>query len=698
MTTPAAIQSHVAAVRRKMILQRFVRRFALTLLVLGAAVWGVTLVLRLFSMTLPGGPWVWIGGGVIVAAAVAYGLALRNAPTPFDAAVAIDERLGLKEKFSTALAFAGSSDPFASLAVADAGRSAAKVDLRKKFPISWPKLYYGVPAWALLVLLTLWLVPALDFSSQATAGAATQQQVDEKAQAEVQQIVKNGMDALAILPPEVAERQELRVAKDQLAKARDDAGRDPAGARQTAKEAQDKLAEAIKDQIEKGQKYAQAKEDAKTFRGITPPAEEQGPVADAHRAMADADFKQAIKDLEKTVENFDKMSQADQEKAADQMKQLAQSLQNAQNNPQSAQAQQQAQQQLQQMGMTQQQAQQTQQLAQQAAQGSQAAQQQLQQMAQQAAQQMNNGQGATPQQQQQMQQAVQQMQQQAQSQQTASQMGQVAQQMAQAMQQAAQQGQKSGQPQQGQQGQQQAGQQGGQGQQANQGQGQQPGQGQGQQQAGGQGQQQMQGAGQQMQDALAQMQAVQQDAQQMQAAQQMAQGNQGQGQPGQQGGQQGGQPGQQGAQGGQQPGQQAGQQGQGNQGGQGQQAGGQGQQGQWQPGQNQQQGNGMGGPGRGAGGQAQVQAAPFSFTPQVSKSHDDEAGRLIASTLIKADAIKGESKAQVQQIVESETKEATDEVDQQRVSRQAQQAVKQYFQSMAKDAGAKEKAGEPPPK
>ena len=49
-TTPAAIESHVAAVRRKMILQRFVRRFAVTLLVLGAAVWGVALVLRLFAM------------------------------------------------------------------------------------------------------------------------------------------------------------------------------------------------------------------------------------------------------------------------------------------------------------------------------------------------------------------------------------------------------------------------------------------------------------------------------------------------------------------------------------------------------------------------------------------------------------------------------------------------------------------------
>ena len=177
------------------------------------------------------------------------------------------------------------------------------------------------------------------------------------------------------------------------------------------------------------------------------------------------------------------------------------------------------------------------------------------------------------------------------------------------------------------------------------------------------------------------MQAVQQDAAQMQAAQQaMAggqQGQQGQGQPGQAPGQ--------GAPGGQQ-----GQPGQ----GQGQNPGGNNPQannadfGKWAAGDPQGQGAGGGGPGQGAGGRAPVAPAPFAFKAEVSKSHDDSGGKTIASTFIKADALKGESKAEVRQIVESETKVATDEVDQQRVSRQAQQAVKQYFQSMAKDAGA----------
>lgn len=650
MSQITPIEAHVAAVRRKMIFQRFVRYLAVALLVMGGLAWATVLALRLFSLELPGGALAWLAGGLLVSAGVAWLWAMKTAPTAHTAAVAIDERLGLKEKFSTALVIAGDADPFAQLAVQDALRASGRVDLKRKFPLAWPRTYYGVPVWALLIVLTLWLVPSLRFNQSAEAQANLQQQADDKAEAEAKKIIQQTASALAAVPQEVAEREEFRLAKDQLAQARESLTREPAKARQTAKEAQSKLAEALKNQIERGETYAQAKENAKNFRNMVPPAEADGPVADAHRAMANADFKAAMEELEKAVENFDKMTNEEKQQQADQMQNLAQALQQMAQDPQQ---QQQMQQQMQQMGMDQQQAKQAQQLMQKAAQGDQQAAQQLQNMAQQAMQQMNNGQGPTQQQQQQMQQMMNQLQQQAGSQAQAQQMQQMAQQMAQAMQQQAQQAQQ----QQGQgQGQQQAQSQG-------QGQGQsQGGQSGGSQVAGGSG---MQNAAQQMQNTLAQMQAVQQNAQQMQAAQGMAQG----------GGGQGGQ--QEGA--GQQPGQSPYAEGK------------------WDP----NQGNGMGGPGQGRGGEGQVAPAPHAFKDEVSKSHDDEEGRVIASTLIKAEALKGESKAAIQEIVESETKEATDEVDQQRVSRQAQKAVREYFQSMAKDAGATpppagEKAAEKP--
>jgi hypothetical protein len=51
--------------------------------------------------------------------------------------------------------------------------------------------------------------------------------------------------------------------------------------------------------------------------------------------------------------------------------------------------------------------------------------------------------------------------------------------------------------------------------------------------------------------------------------------------------------------------------------------------------------------------------------------------------------LKGDSKLGLKQVAEAAQKEAADEVDEERVSRQAQSAVKEYFKSMEKDDGGK---------
>jgi hypothetical protein len=166
----------------------------------------------------------------------------------------------------------------------------------------------------------------------------------------------------------------------------------------------------------------------------------------------------------------------------------------------------------------------------------------------------------------------------------------------------------------------------------------------------------MAAAQQAMQDQLEQMQAAQQDAAQVaaaqQAAQDAAQGAQ-EGMNGEQANQ--GQEGGQGQQPGQQPGQQAGQ-----------------------------PGNGPGGQGRGAGERG-VAEAPFTVKQEVSKSKDIEKGRVIAATLVKADAVKGESKAQVRDVAKAAMQESTDEIESERVGRQAQKVVRDYFGSMAEE-------------
>jgi hypothetical protein len=561
--------------------------------------------------------------------------AFLHRPSRKSAAVAIDEKLGLKEKFSTALYVRPSSDPFAMAAVKDAETTADNVSLYKAFPLPFPRATYGFLIVAFGAFLTAWLMRPLDlFGHQQIQ---KKQLAEQRAADDARKNIEKALATVNSMPKAVADDEAIQLAKQDLKALLEQPIKDPAKANRTALKTLQDVNDAIKAKIQDNQKFADAANDAKMFKSLQPPSNETGPVADAQRALAKGDFSKAIDDIDSAVKNFEKMDKKEQGKAAEQMKQLANQLQQMANDPAKKKE---LEQKLQQMGANQQQAQQMAQQMQQAAAGDKQAQQQLQQMQQQLMQQMNNGQGPNQQQQQQIQQMMQQMQAQANAQQQAQQMANAAQQMAQGMQQAAQ----------------------GKQQQAN-GQQQQNGQQQGQQ---GNGQKQMAQGQQQMQQQLQQMQAIQQDAQQIAAAQQQGQQAQQDAANACNGGQPGGQNGD--------PNQQ-----------------GQGGQGQWQngdPNQWQQANpNGPGGLGRGAGDRSFKQNAPYAVKQEVAPSQDDEKGKILASTFVKAKSIKGESKAELRQVAQTAEQQQTDEVDQEGVSRPAQKVVREYFGSMEKDAG-----------
>ena len=642
---------HVAKVQGKMLLTNFLHALAWSLLVFGGVVWLTILVTRLFSIGIPR-QWTLLFIGLGIAVAVAVVLALWRKPTRERAAVAIDERLGLKEKFSTALYVRPSkNDPFAAAAVRDAELTAERVHLQDKFPIRFPRASVFTFAVAVVAFLTGWLLQPMDLlGRKAQANQLKQQELRE---AEAKREIKQAIAKIEAAPPAVQKEEKIQMAVGELRKMLSKPVKDPTAA---AKRAQDALDE-VKSQTQKIkelQNTVQAMNEMQEWKELArKPIDESGPVGKAQSALAKGEFTKAIDLLNNTVKNFDKMEKKDQQKAADQMKAMAQQMKEMANNPQK---QKEMEKQLQQLGANQKQAQQMVQKMQQAANGDKQAQQQLQQMANQMMQQMNNGQGPNPQQMQQAQQMLQQLQQQAQGQAQAQQLAQNAQQLAKAMQQAAgqQQGQQAqqGQPQQAQQGQPSQ-----QGQQA----------GQGQQQQGNQGQQQQQ-AQQQMRQQMQQMQAMA-DA----AAQQAGQGAAGQ--------QQGG---------GQQPGGQEGQGAQANNQQQGQQAGGA-EGADFQRGDpNQRGGEGQGGgPGQASGKRPDPREAPFDIKQELSRSDTIAKGKILASNFVKASALKGESKAQLQEVVESAETEATDEVDHTRVSRQAREAVKEYNRAIAEEAAAK---------
>ena len=610
------LDRHVALVQNKLTLGKLLTALAWSLLGFGLLVWIYLLVHKFFGLTLPR-QWVWFSVGLFssVISAVAYAFLKR--PTAHQAAVAIDEKLSLKEKFSTALYIRPSTDPFAAAAVKDAEATAEKVSLYKQFPLEFPRPAAFTIAVAVIALATSAL-PAMDLFGveQKRKFAAEQEKVRKNTEAEVRK-------ALAVIeeqPPAVKENEQVKAARAELQNLLNRPVKDTTRAKSTALKALQDV-ESIKQKIKDTRNFALAEQAQKQWRqGLNKPADDSGPIGQAHNQMTKGEFTEAMENISSAVKNFDKMSEAEKQKAAQQMQNLANQLKQMANDPKQ---QKEMEKQLQQAGATPQQAQQMVQKMQQAANGDKKAQQQLQQMANQMMQQMNNGQGPTPQQMQQMQQAMQQMQQMANQQQQAAAMSQAAQQMAQAMQQQA--NAQQGQGNQGQQGQQNAGQ-----------------------------QQNMQGAQAQMQQALQQMQA---NAQAAAAAQAGMAGNNGQG-------------GNQGMAG--------------NQNNPGNAQWGN-NQGQWRQGNPQQRGQGMGGPGIGAGGQAPIEEAPFDVVQDVTTGATHDNGKILASTLVKAAAEKGQSKIDLSEAQGSDYKEATDEIDQDRIPRSAQKAVREYFGDGASD-------------
>ncbi|HEX8323937.1 MAG TPA: hypothetical protein VF595_08485 [Tepidisphaeraceae bacterium] len=642
------LDDQITRVRNKLTADLFLQAWAQALLNAAAVALAYVLVRTFTPWRLPY-EWRFLIG--LLAATAAWGLfvALRRRPDALTAATAIDGRLNLHEKFSTALHARQSNDPFAHAAVLDAEQAAHSADARGVFALHWPRLAGPALALAVIAAGVAWLVPPRNLlaSSQKTpnSGTAVATIEREKAKVEIQQAIAK----IDQMPKAAADPTAVRLAKAELEGLLQKPDLAPDAGRRKALSALQDLEKAV-NQAQQTQRFADAKNAERMLEKMAPGDSESGAVADAQRDLAKGNFDSAVEKLQDTVGKFDQMSDQQKQDAARQMQQMAKQLEQMANDPK---AQQKAQQQMQQMGMSPQQAQQAQQLMQQAASGNQQAQQQLQQMAQQAMKQMNNGQGPTQQQMQQAQQQLQQMQAQANGQQQAQQLQQAAAQMAQAMQQAA--GANPQQATQTQQGQSQQAQQAQQGQQANAAQ--QPGQQQ--QQPGQQGaqpnQQQMQQAMSAMQQQMQQMQAAQQDAQQVAAAQQGAQQAAADAQAAMNGQGQGEAP----ADGAAPPG---------------------------APGAEQKQPGGapgkIGGRGHTASRATGGQDVPFTVDKKTAPGIEDDKGRMLAGSLVKDKAPKGESKAALANAARSAEQDAADEVDSDRVGKQAQKAVRDYFGSM----------------
>jgi len=721
------LDRHVGMIQNKLTLERFLKLLGYAVALFFGAVLVYMLANRFFWKELPHEMiWFWSAAGVAVVTALV--IAIIRRPSQHEVAIFIDDKLGLKEKFSTAIyarKVGGNSDPFLAAAVKDAERTADNVSLHRRFPVEFPKSALMAFGMALVVALVFYFVPKIDlFGKHAQAETLAKKAATERAEAQ-----REGEKALTVISSQTAAMKDMPkvelAKKDDLQRLMNDPKADPQMIKEKALKALEEAETQAKlEEMKQNQAFAQAQADSAVFSSLNPAADDKGPVADASRDIANGDFAKAVQAMQSLPAKFNDLKPDEQQKETKQMDTLAKQLQKLANDPA---AMNNLKQQLQQQGITQKQVQQAANLAQQAAQGNQQAAQQLAQMQQQMTQQMNGGKGPSQQQQQAIAQAMQQMQSVANTQAQAQQMTGAAQAMAQGMAaaQSAKQGaagqqtakaggNQQGAPKQG--GQQQAsaqagGQQGAAGTQAGQQPGGQQGAGQkpGGQQAAGQ-----QGGGQQPggQQANGTQPGGQQGGGQQAGSQpggQQADGNQ-------PGGQQGGGSGGQGA--GQQQMKQAGEQmaqalgqmdavkkdaeqvaamqkaaqqpdddgsnpGDGGKNGNkpGQQPGG-GQGGGPQNAQAGGQPGGGGGAPPGFGGAGEKALAEFTVKQELDPSQNINGGKVLAKTFVKAPQLQGKATIELSPAAKAAVKESTDDVAEESVPKDAQKVVKDYFDTV----------------
>src|SRR5580658_5257007 len=117
------LDRHIIAIQNKLTLRLFLQALAWFAVALAGAALLAIVIDRLISFSMPhAGLSLLIGG--IIACGLSLAFAIYRRPTPMLAAVAIDQELGLKEKFSTALYARALTDPFARAAVNDAEKTA----------------------------------------------------------------------------------------------------------------------------------------------------------------------------------------------------------------------------------------------------------------------------------------------------------------------------------------------------------------------------------------------------------------------------------------------------------------------------------------------------------------------------------------------------------------------------------------------
>jgi hypothetical protein len=288
-------------------------------LILGALATGAAVTAqRALSLHWPGG---WALAALAAAMLAATGvLTFLNWPRRMETALLIDERLGARERFSTALAVAAKEDSFSTAARVEAVEFARKISSGGRFPIRPSRLWlYAGGGWCLVLAVVLWL-PELDLLG---AAARNKQKQDVRQQ---QELAKSQVREAAQKVDAAVKRLDPNMGKDLEALAAAGGAIEPSELKLQAIQKLTDLKDKVK-QMQAGGDSA-ALEQLKGKLKSVHPGKLDPAVAKVQRAMAKGDFEsasKALRDFQKDLAQ-NKYSPQQQQQMAEQLAQLAQQL------------------------------------------------------------------------------------------------------------------------------------------------------------------------------------------------------------------------------------------------------------------------------------------------------------------------------------------------------------------------------------
>jgi hypothetical protein len=256
--------------------------------------------------------WYVLAGAAAAGTLGAVAWAVLRAPSAVAAALAFDERFGLKERVTTSLTLypREAASPAGQALLADVNNRLAPLRVGDRFPIRLPRSAALVPVLALfLVLLAFFYNPSVNQGETATdPQLAAEPAVKADVERKLRQLQKKGELKPAADRPKSAELQRLEAELDKLAKK-------PHETREQAREVVKDITNA-QDAVKKREKELAERADAlreqmRQLDRLQKKQAREGPARKLERALDRADFKKAREEADRLGKQLQADKQAD---------------------------------------------------------------------------------------------------------------------------------------------------------------------------------------------------------------------------------------------------------------------------------------------------------------------------------------------------------------------------------------------------